>query len=653
VQYDYLFSPGQIGTLSVKNRVVMTAMGTGLANKDGTVNEKMISFYEARAKGGTGLIITEVTSVNGVHGRHNPWQIGAYSDDQITGLSELARRMHKYDAKIFLQLYHPGNQTFCDLVGGTLMTPSGVESRLLKQASRAMTIEEIHTLVGEFADAAERAKKAGIDGVEIHAAHGYLLNEFLSPYTNKRTDEYGGDWKCRAKIIKDIITAIRERVGRDFPVILRMSVDEFLHMTDIGETGLTLEESLKIIPWLVSFGFDAVSVSSGTYDTQNIAWEPTSYQQGWRMYLAEAVKEVVDVPVIAVSVIREPGFANSIIEKGSTDFVGIARGQLADPEWVLKAQSGREDEIRKCISCLHCMESLAMKNHTECAINALSHHEYEYGELKVDGNGRKAVVIGAGPSGMEAARVLAMRGFNTVLFEKSAELGGQLRYAAKPPLKDKINWLIDYYKKQLELLKVDVRTGTEVTVNLLDAEKPDAVFLATGSLPIIPRSIKGYDRDMVYDVLDILSGKITLSGKNVVVVGSGATGLETAEMIAEQGNNVTVIEMMDKIGPGLFFQNLIDVTGRLREHNAKFMTSCKLVAIESDHIVVENLKECKEERINTDAVVLSLGVYADKTIHEEILKKYPNSVLIGDAASVGRIANAVHSAYKQASSFEV
>ena len=644
--YNILFSPKQIGSLTVKNRLVMPAMGTGLANTDGTVSDGMLAFYEERAKGGAGLIVTEVTMVNPT-GRHNPWQIAAFDDSHIPGLTRLAERVHQYGTKIFLQLYHPGCQTFNDLVGGPLLTPSGVARRSLPpQQCRPMTAEEIRSLVEDFAAAAERAQRAGVDGVEIHAAHGYLLNQFLSPYSNKRTDEYGGDWKGRARIIREIVCAIRQRVGRDYPVTLRMSVDEFMEMTDIPEPGLKLEESLQILPWLVPFGFDAVSVSSGTYDTQNVAWEPSSYQPGWRLYLARAVKQAVDVPVIAVSVIRHPDFAEQVLERGDTaDFVGVARGQLADPEWGVKAMEGRADEIRRCISCLHCMEQLAFHNHTECAVNARSHHELEYGPLKRDGAGRRAVVVGSGPSGLEAARVLALRGFQTTLLEQEEELGGQLRYAAKPPLKEKINWLIQYYTRQMELLGVEVRRGVRATVQTIREERPDAVILATGSLPTLPKSIEGVDRPNVHSPLDILSGRVRPEGKVVVVVGSGMTGLETADLLCQWNNRVTVVEMQETLGPDLYFQNLDDILARLKACQVRLLPSRRLLAIGTDRVRVMNLLEETEETLEAEEVVLALGVHADRSVHREVLEAFPNAVLVGDADCVGRIAAAVRSGY--------
>ncbi|MGD9211789.1 MAG: FAD-dependent oxidoreductase [Desulfobacteraceae bacterium] len=651
MKFKRLFSSGTIGTLSLKNRLVMPAMGVGLANMDGTVSDAMLAYYEERAMGGVGLIITEVTMVNGVHGRHNPHQLGAFDDLHIDGLGKLASILHQHGTKIFIQLYHPGNQTLCSLIGNqSVLTPSGVMSQVLHQQARAMTVKEIKSLVSEFADAAVRAKQAGIDGVELHAAHGYLLNEFISPYTNKRTDEYGGSTENRARIIKEIIFAIRERVGRNFPVILRISVDEFLDRTKIDEDGLVLKDGLKTLAYLEQFGIDAVSVSSGIYDSQNMAWEPMSYEQGHRLYLAEAVKKVVSIPVIAVSVIREPTFAEKALEKGSTDFIGVARGQLADPQWGLKAFEGREDEIRKCISCLHCMEMLSSTHRTECGLNARSHHELEYGELEENGNGRPVAIIGAGPAGMEATRVLALRKFHPVIFEKTNAIGGQLNIACKPPHKKKIRWVVDYYKRQFELLNIPIRLHTAPSIEELKELAPCAVFVATGAVPIVPKAIPGIAADHVFTSFQILNEEHKLNQKRVAVIGSGATGLEIAEFLAVQGNTVTIIEMCEEIGPSVYFQNLVDVTVRLKKLGVVFLPGHQLVEIKTNSVLLES---CSKQTIieqPADCVVLALGVSSNNTVKPDISKHFKNVQFIGDVQKPGRIANAVRTGYVAAAS---
>lgn len=623
----------------------MPSLLTGLANKDGTVSEGLITFYETRALGGTGLIITEATRVT-ENGCHNSWQLGAFSDKQIEGLSQLAERVHKAGASIFLQLYHPGCQTTNRLADGELLTPSGLASKALPaQKCREMSMDDIAALTGAFSAAAGRAKAAGFDGIELNAAHGYLLNEFLSPYTNKRADAYGGNVKGRCRFVQEILVAIRQVVGEGFPISLCISADEFLWHAGIKEAGIDLPETIAILAQLIPFGLDAVNVSAGILESQNCAWEPISYPQGWRTYLSETVKHNISIPVMGTSVIREPAFAEQLLKRGAVDFVGVARGQIADPEWGLKAKQGRSGEIRRCISCLHCMQQLVETGHAECAINPKSHHEAEYGTLKVTGGGQAAVVVGGGPAGMEAARILALRGYKPILFERAGQLGGQLLLADKPPHKGKIDWLISYYEERLKVLEVDVRLNTEATAELIAAENPVAVFLATGSIPSRPASIVGIDGENVYIAPDVLTGKAHLRGKQVIVVGDGLTGIETAETLGLQENVVSVVGRNNQIGERIYVQNRQGVIDSLVVQHARFFPRRELVSISPEGITVKNTATDDLLFMPTDAVVLSLGVRPNLKSRDEFLNAFPNAILLGDAIRGGRIADAVHTAY--------
>lgn len=644
-QYQNLFQPGRIGKVEIRNRVVMTSLLTGLANKNGTVSEGLIAFYETRAQGGAGLIITEATQIV-PGGCHNKFQLGAFEDSQISGLAEMVKRIHACGSSFFMQLYHPGSQTTNKLAGGELLTPSGLGSKALPaQKCRAMDQADIDDLVKAFAEAAIRAKKAGFDGVELNAAHGYLLNQFLSSYTNKRTDAYGGNIKGRCRLVQEIIVAVRQAVGKDFPIILCISADEFLEKAGIKEDGIGLPETIAILTQLIPFGLDAVSVSAGTLETQNCAWEPISYPQGWRTYLPETVKRNIFVPVIGTSVIREPAFAEQLLKRGAMDFVGVARGQVADPEWALKAEQGRANEIRRCISCLHCMQQLVETGHSECAINPKSHHEAEYGVLKVTGDNQPVVVVGGGPAGMEAARILALRGYKPILFEKANRLGGQLLLADKPPHKGKIDWLISYYEERLKVLNVDVRLNTEATAELIAAENPIAVFLATGSVPSRPASIVGIDGDNVCIAPDVLTGKVDIRGKQVVVVGDGLTGIETAETLGLQENVVSVVGRNSEIGERIYVQNRQGVLDSLIVQHARFFPRRELVSISADGITVKNTATDDLLFMPTDVVVLSLGVRPNLKRRDEFIEAFPDAIILGDAIRGGRIADAVHTAY--------
>jgi NADPH-dependent 2,4-dienoyl-CoA reductase/sulfur reductase-like enzyme len=419
----------------------------------------------------------------------------------------------------------------------------------------------------------------------------------------------------------------------------------------IESDGLLPDEAVEICKYLVPFGLDAISVSGGVYETMNTSWEPTSYPEGWKLYLAEKIKKAVDVPVFGVGVIRNPDFAEKAIADGVVDCVVIARGQLADPDWVNKAKSGHPEDIRRCISCLNCFETLETSSFTgepvTCAINARSGREWFYNGLRYDGNDRKVVIVGGGPSGCEAARVLTERGFNVTLFEKSDRLGGSLNLADKPPHKDKIDWLIEWYETQLGKLGVDVRLGTPYDLETVKSLDPYAVFVGTGSIPVVPRSIPGADGENVSTSADVLSGKVRFTGQNAVVIGSGMTGLETAELLGTLGNSVSVVEMADKIGPDAHWQNLTDIQVRLEKLNTRFLPSPKLLSINSDSVTLEKSNKSQFD-LHVDKVVLSLGVRAPQEAAEELKANFERVITIGDTRGIGRIANAVHTAFASA-----
>lgn len=629
----------------------MTAMGTGFANPDGTPSERIIKYYEERAKGGVGLIVTEVTRVNDDHGKASDGQLSVSKDENIEALKVFADRIHQYGTKLFVQLHHPGRQNASAAIGGQpVVGPSAIPCGLMQEETRALTTEEVEGLVEDFVNGAKRAKAAGIDGVELHAAHGYLLNQFLSPYTNKRTDKYGGSFENRLRFIEEIINGIRRECG-DFPLMVRLSVDEYLDTIGAPEPGIVLEEGVKIVQALEKLGIDAIDVSSGIYETMNTIVEPTSYPQGWRTHLSQAVKAAVNIPVLAANVIRKPEFAEELLSSHTIDFVGIGRGLLADPEWVNKAAEGRECDIRNCISCLHCFESIFAGN-LECAVNPRMGRELEYDHLQKDGQGQTVAIIGAGPAGMESARVLALRGFKPVIFEKEATVGGQLLLANKPPQKEKIDWLIEYLDNQLKQLGVEVRLNTMATVEEISKLSPYAVFIATGADAFIP-GIEGSNLEHVYTTTDILNGAVNLEGKNIAVIGSGMTGLETAELLAEQGNTVTVYEMATQIGAGAYFQNLIDVTTKLARLGVGLHPVHKLHKILDRSIVLEKLDTNEMVETPVDAVVLSLGVRPNNTIANEMKGNFANVKCIGDVNAPREIAQAMSEGYTEAFNLEV
>lgn len=683
MKYEKLFTPIKIGTVEIKNRICMAPMLMDFGQFDGRTTEQLMNYYEERAKGGTGLIVTEITRVNDVTGGSAFAQLGMSHDYQIEGMSELARRIHSHGAKLFVQLHHPGRQNMGLLIGtlplsitcnkampffkdmlykvvpaGKLLmehhivprvvAPSKCENSYFSDGNnRGLTNKEVKELINDFINAAVRVKKSGCDGVQLHASHGYLIQQFLSPNTNKRTDEYGGSLENRMRFLLEIISGIKEKCGEDFPIIVRLTVDECYSMIGKPGKGYDLTEGVKMARRLEEAGIAAIDVSSAAYDTFNYWLEPTSFECGWRKYMAQAVKNAVGIPVIAANLIRSPEQAESQLEEGAQDMISLGRPHIADPYWAKKAESGHPEDIKRCICCLYCIESMQNNaytgDHGYCAVNPFVGSEgFKFAN---DGNGRKVLVIGSGPAGLTAAELLAKRGFEVTVAEKSDKLGGQVDLAVKPPHKDKLYWCIEDLHTSCDKLGVKFLMNTEVTENFISEFKPYATVCATGANAVRPKFIKGSDRENVYTTTEILDGSVVLKDKSVAVIGSGMTGLETAELLTCTDNKVTVVEMADEIAPGVWHQHINDIMPRLSEKNVGFLTSKKLVEIKDKTIVVED-KNGNRQEIEADNVVLSLGAKSDNSLYHKLKSTGKNAFIIGDAEKVGRIADATRSAFE-------
>lgn len=642
MKYEKMFSKGKIGKLELKNRIVMPAMGTSLASSTGEASSEMIKYYEERAKGGCGLIITEITRIDDEYGVGTPNQLSVTEGKHIPQLERLAKTVHKYDTKIFVQLHHPGRQNHSQLLGGKqIVAPSPVMCKVCKEEPRELATEEVEGLVKKFVKGAKIAQMAGIDGVELHGAHGYLIDQFMSPYTNKRTDKYGGNFTNRMRFITEIILGIRQICGPNFPISVRIDGDEFV------EGGLHLEDSVKIAQYLESIGIDAINVSCGIYESGFTIIEPIAFEQAWKKDLAKTIKKAINIPVIAVNNIKRPEIAEALLEEGVMDFVGVARAQLADPQWAIKAKQHRDEDITPCISCLHCIEELEKSKTVKCAVNARLGRELEFSSLEKNGNGRLVVVIGGGPAGMEAARVLSMREFKVVLFEKEPQLGGMVYLGSKPPKKDKLTDFIAYYQCQLKKLGVEVRLNTKADLETLKVLNPYAIFIAAGSNPIVP-PVEGINGSNVYGVSEVLAGKVHIQNEKVMVIGSGMTGCETAELLAVNGNKVTLIDMLPQIASGIYPSNLYTIMKNFKEHGVQMLPSHKLSKINENSVELINLNTNQNICLEANKIVLSLGVTPNREPLSLLEEHFENVSLIGDAEKPGRIAEAVRQGYEKA-----
>lgn len=702
MDYPMLFSPMNIGPVTIQNRIVMSSMCVGLAEYDGTAGKELADYYEERAAAGVGLIMTECTRINETNCVSHSRMLSMSHDQYIEPFRKVSERVHSHGTKIFVQLFHPGRQNlvvfptvwrlneaagrllpsywklFFRLAGGVdeaslddpkmvkrmnrwmkpLLAPSAVpcglgENPIRNQNTVAMTIEQIKTLTAEFIAAAGRAQKAGADGVELHGAHGYLIQQFLSPYTNRRTDEYGGSLENRMRFLQEIIQGIRKECGAGFPISVRLSVEEFYDRIGFPGQGILLEEGVEMAKRLEGFGIDVINVSSGNYDTEQTSCEPISFEPGWRKYLAKAVKDVVGLPVIAANLIRSPEQAEAQLAEGVQDFIAMGRPFLSDPEWAKKAREGRSDEILKCICCLYCMEcfrkNILNGKPVSCAVNPRTCRESRYeNSPQRDGNGRQIVVAGAGPAGLTAAKELAARDFRVTVLEQNAEPGGQLILAEAPPYKEKIGWFIEELTLLARRQGVKIRYNVEADKKIIDEYQPYAVILATGAEAAAPR-IPGSEQDSVVTVTPVLTGEKQYSGKRIAVIGSGMTGLETAEFLLEQGNTVTIIEMADRIAPGAYPTNVRDVLQRLEEGAVTFLPGRRLERI-GDGVLHLRRKDSVLETVQTDVTVLAIGVRSRDGLAKECAGHYERLYVIGDAGKPGRIGEATRSAFELARS---
>ena len=646
MSYPRLFEPGRIGNLEIRNRIVMPAMGCSLAEISGEPGARMINYYAERARGGVGLIITEITRVDDVTGVGTPNQLSVTNTHVISQLHRLVEAVHAYDTKLFVQLHHPGNQTPSRLIGGRQpVSASDVTCKVIGEQPRPLTTEEVEAMVKKFVTGAVIAQKAGVDGVEIHAAHGYLVSQFLSPYTNKRTDKYGGSFNGRMRFITEIIKGIQAFCGPRFPISVRMNGSDYL------PGGIEEAEAVEIAKYLEALGIQCINVSCGMYDSGATIIEPSYFAEGWKKHLGKMIREAVSIPVIAVDNIKHPSVAEALLEEGCSDFVGIARGNLADPQWANKARDGQDLLIRKCLGCMECFRILNDGLPLGCTLNPVLGREFEWGDAKLNrnGNGRKAAVIGGGPAGMEAAVTLAKRGFAVSLFEKAGKLGGTVNLAAVPPNKDMLREFIETQEAELKQCGVNVCLNSEVTAEQLKADGFEAVFLAVGGKPIVP-DLPGIDKAVTAE--DVLSGRTPVSGENIVVIGGGVTGLETAETLAKD-RKVTVVEMLAKVGGNLYPSVTMHLVQEIMKTGGVIAKEKALTEVGDGFVMVKDMQSGEVTKVPADCVVLAMGVRSDRSLVDSFRAVFADKViLVGDCAKAGQIYDALHSAHDRAFVFD-
>ena len=618
---DKLFEPITIRGLSIKNRLVMSPMITNLANEDGSVSPRIIQFYGTRSRGGVGLIIVATYIRWDSRGFSNG--LGIYDDAMVVGLKRLTDEVHGAGARIAAQLAHFGRQTTSAIAGVVPVAPSPIACPVMKVTPHELTLEEISAIQDDFAAAAGRANRAGFDAVEIHGAHGYLVQQFLSPFTNHRIDKYGGGPRERARFAVEVVEKVRKVVGPDFPILFRISAVELV------DGGLTLPETKIIVPLLVDAGVDALHVSVGTFATPGeVSMANMHLEMASLVPYAEAVKESVSVPVITVDRIHDVFLADQIIREGRADMVAMARALIADPELPSKALREEFEEILPCIACNQgCIGRLLQGGSISCLLNPVAGRETEL-SLEPASAPKRVLVIGGGPAGMEAARVAALRGHSVTLIEKEDRLGGEFRVAGMPHSKQAVLPAIAWFARQVIAAGVKVELGTEATLELVRSRRPDAVVLASGARPAwLP--VPGLSPSNAAFARDVLLGRVEIE-QEVVVVGGGGSGLEVAHHLSILGKDVTLLEMTSVLGGDLYPSRLYWLLKALERRGVIILRDTRLVAVESDCAVVEK-DGVRSTLRGPSTVVLCAGYTSTGEAWDGIRDVVPEVHVAGDA----------------------
>ena len=640
MHFSNTYSPYKIGNLEIKNRLTVPAMDSGVFDQKGFVYQPTLDYYGARAAGGFGLVIIEITAVEPT-GVGMPCEPAGWTDECIPGMTKLASVIHEKGAKTIVQLHHAGRETV-SLMAGKVVAPSSVPCPTNRETPKEFTTQEVYDLIQHYIDAAVRMQKAGFDGVEIHASHGYMGGQFLSPRSNKRVDEFGGGLDGRAYFMKLVVEGIKAACGEDFAVTTRLSALE----NRIG--GLEMEETIVFASMLEEYGYDALHISAGTYETWETIVPPTAWQSGWNLGNARRIKEAVDIPVISVGLFHDPYTIETAIRRGDCDAVSLGRQSIADPDYPNKVVGGAYEDVIPCIGCTQrCMEFNYPENlmpgdwGVGCMYNPQSSHRADR-MLRLTDKPKKVVVVGAGPAGMTAAWMSAFRGHDVTLIEKNDKLaaGGQLRIGAFPPFKQPLTREIRYMLHMCEKNGVKMCWNTEATKELIAEMKPDVLIMATGARPIVP-GIPGLKETGVVAANDVLLGSPVLQ-QSALIIGGGEVGAETAEYATDYCTRVSIVEMLPEIVPTLYLTVRNAMLKRLKEEEVDIHTSTKVL----EFIPGGVRAECNGEELvldGYDTVILALGSKPYVPFETEGLA--PEVYTIGDADAVKDAKWAIYKAY--------